>query len=54
MSQDSFLSSQMRAKLSNVALAGEKNSVSDRSASVLINADLKEMRVIIKEDTSKE
>ena len=54
MSQDSFFSSQMRVKLSNVALASDKNRVSDRSALLLINADLKEMRVDIKEDSSKE
>ena len=53
ISQDFPSSSQMRSKLLNVTLACDKTDVPDTSASILINASLKDMRVITKEDSSK-
>ncbi|GBO41803.1 hypothetical protein AVEN_264075-1 [Araneus ventricosus] len=52
INQDS-LTSQMRATFPNVAHACDKINVSERSAEILINAALKDMGIISKEDSSK-
>lgn len=50
---DSPSTSQMRVKLPSVAIACDRTGISDRSAAILINAALKDMGVISKDDTSK-
>ncbi len=43
----------MRTKFPNVAQACDRTGVADRSASILINAVLKDMGIITKDDSSK-